>query len=283
MVFREVYLKWKIIKLNFLKTFYRFLRDILKNKKLLVDLAKNDFKSRYMGNYLGILWAFVQPMVMIGIFWFVFQVGFKSMPVDNFPFILWLMAGMIPWFFFAESLQTGTQSILSNSFLVKKIVFRVSLLPIVQIISALTIHIFFIGVMFGMFLFYGYSPTIYWLQIPYYMFCTIILVLGISWMTSSIVVFFRDLGQIVGMVVQFGFWLTPIFWSMKILPERFHDIIQYNPAYYIVQGYRDSLIYNTWFWEKIDLSIQYWIITLLFFFGGAVVFRKLRPHFADVL
>ena len=283
MVFREVYLKWKIIKLNFLKTFYRFLRDILKNKKLLVDLAKNDFKSRYMGNYLGILWAFVQPMVMIGIFWFVFQVGFKSMPVDNFPFILWLMAGMIPWFFFAESLQTGTQSILSNSFLVKKIVFRVSLLPIVQIISALTIHIFFIGVMFGMFLFYGYSPTIYWLQIPYYMFCTIILVLGISWMTSSIVVFFRDLGQIVGMVVQFGFWLTPIFWSMKILPERFHDIIQYNPVYYIVEGYRDSLIYNTWFWEKIDLSIQYWIITLLFFFGGAVVFRKLRPHFADVL
>ena len=283
MVFREVYLKWKIIKLNFLKTFYRFLRDILKNKKLLVDLAKNDFKSRYMGNYLGILWAFVQPMVMIGIFWFVFQVGFKSMPVDNFPFILWFMAGIIPWFFFVESLQTGTQSILSNSFLVKKIVFRVSLLPIVQIISALTIHIFFIGVMFGMFLFYGYSPTIYWLQIPYYMFCTIILVLGISWMTSSIVVFFRDLGQIVGMVVQFGFWLTPIFWSMKILPERFHDIIQYNPAYYIIEGYRDSLIYNTWFWEKIDLSIQYWIITLLFFFGGAVIFRKVRPHFVDVL
>jgi ABC-type polysaccharide/polyol phosphate export permease len=269
--------------LNYLKTFYRFLRDILKNKKLLVDLAKNDFKSRYMGNYLGILWAFVQPSVMIAIFWFVFQVGFKSMPVDNFPFILWLMAGMIPWFFFAESLQTGTQSILSNSFLVKKIVFRVSLLPIVQIISALTIHLFFVLFLIVMFLYYGYSPTVYWLQIPYYIFCTVILVLGISWMTSSIVVFFRDLGQIVGMVVQFGFWLTPVFWSMKILPERFHDIIQYNPAYYIVEGYRDSLIYNTWFWEKIDLSIQYWVITLLFFFGGAVVFRKLRPHFADVL
>jgi ABC-type polysaccharide/polyol phosphate export permease len=269
--------------LNFLKTFYRFLRDILKNKKLLVDLAKNDFKSRYMGNYLGILWAFVQPMVMIGIFWFIFQVGFKSMPVDNFPFILWFMAGIIPWFFFAESLQTGTQSILSNSFLVKKIVFRVSLLPIVQIISALTIHLFFVIFLLVMFLYYGYLPTMYWLQIPYYIFCTVILVLGISWMTSSIVVFFKDLGQIITMLIQFGFWLTPIFWSMKILPEKFHDIIQYNPVYYIVEGYRDSLIYNIWFWDKIDLSIQYWIITLLFFFGGAVIFRKLRPHFADVL
>lgn len=269
--------------MNYLKTFNRFLRDILKNKKLLVDLAKNDFKSRYMGNYLGIIWAFVQPSVMIAIFWFVFQVGFKSMPVDNFPFVLWLMAGLIPWFFVAESLQSGTNAILANSFLVKKIVFRVSLLPIVQIISAFIIHLFFLFFLFIMFIYYGYVPTIYWLQLPYYIFCTIILVLGISWMTSSIVVFFRDLGQIITMIVQFGFWITPLIWSLKIVPEKYHSIIQLNPIYYIVEGYRDSLIYNTWFWEKTSLTLQFWVIALFFFFAGAVVFRKLRPHFADVL
>ena len=269
--------------MNYLKTVYRFLRDIYKSKRLLIDLAKNDFKSRYMGNYLGVLWAFVQPLTMIAIFWFVFQVGFKSMPVDNFPFILWLMAGMVPWFFFAESLQSATQSILSNSFLVKKVVFRVSLLPIIQIISALTIHLFFIVFTLGMFLYYGFTPTLYWLQIPYYLLCTIVLVLGISWITSSVIVFFRDLGQIIAMVIQFGFWLTPIFWPMKILPEKYHGIMQYNPAYYLVEGYRDSLIYNVWFWEKPGLTLQYWVITVLFFLLGAVVFRKLRPHFADVL
>ena len=190
---------------------------------------------------------------------------------------------MFPWFYFNDGLLGATNSIMANSFLVKKVVFRVSLLPIIQIISALTIHIFFIVFMFGMFVYYGFEPTIYWLQIFYYMFCTIILVLGISWMTSSIVVFFRDLGQIISMIIQFGFWLTPIFWSMKILPPEFHDIIKYNPAYYIVEGYRDSLIYNTWFWEKTALTLQFWIIALFFFFAGAVVFRKLRPHFADVL
>lgn len=269
--------------MNYLKTFYRFLRDIYSSRRLLIDLAKNDFKSRYMGNYLGILWAFVQPTAMILIFWFVFQVGFKSMPVDNFPFILWLMAGMVPWFFFSESLQSATQSILSNSFLVKKVVFRVSLLPIIQIISALAIHMFFILFLFGMFLYYGYTPTLYWLQIPYYLLCTILLVLGISWITSSVVVFFRDLGQIVGMIVQFGFWLTPIFWSIKILPEKYHSLIQYNPAYYLIEGYRDALINNVWFWDKPVLSIQFWCVTAVFFFAGAVVFRKLRPHFADVI
>ena len=137
--------------------------------------------------------------------------------------------------------------------------------------------------MFGMFLYYGYTPSLYWLQILYYLFATILLVLGISWMTSSIIVFFKDLGQIVGMIIQFGFWLTPIFWSVKILPEKYHSIIQYNPVYYIVEGYRDSLIYNVWFWEKPTMTIIFWMITIIFFFGGAVVFRKLRAHFADVL
>jgi lipopolysaccharide transport system permease protein/teichoic acid transport system permease protein len=85
------------------------------------------------------------------------------------------------------------------------------------------------------------------------------------------------------MVVQFGFWLTPIFWSFKIVPEQYHDLIKLNPVYYIVEGYRDSLIYDTWFWERTELSFQFWIVALFFFFVGAVVFRKLRPHFADVL
>ncbi len=269
--------------MKYLKTFYRFLRDIYKSKRLLIDLAKNDFKSRYMNNYLGILWAFVQPIGMIVMFWFVFQVGFRAVPVDNFPFILWLMTGMIPWFFFAESLQSAANSILSNSFLVKKVVFRVSLLPIIQIISALIIHMFFITFLFGMFLYYGYSPTIYWLQIPYYLVCTIVLILGISWITSSIIVFFRDLGQILTMIIQSGFILTPIFWSINILPKEYQYLVELNPMHYIIEGYRNSLIYNIWFWEKIDLTLYFWVIALFFFFVGAVVFRKLRPHFADVL
>lgn len=269
--------------MTYIKIFYRFLRDIIRNRRLLLDLIKNDFKSKYMGNYLGMVWAFVQPTITVLIFWFVFTMGFKSGSVENVPFILWLMAGMFPWFFIAESLQSGSNSILQNSFLVKKIVFRVSLLPIIQITSALLIHLFFIFVLLGMYLGYGFSPTIYWLQIIYYLFCTVILLLGISWLTSAVVVFFRDLGQVISMVIQFGFWLTPIFWSIKKLPEEYQYLMEFNPVYYIIEGYRDSLIYNIWFWEKINLSIYYWVFTMIVFIFGGVVFRKLRPHFADVL
>jgi ABC-type polysaccharide/polyol phosphate export permease len=263
--------------------FYRFMRDVIRNRRLLIDLIKNDFKSRYLNNYLGVLWAFVQPTITILIFWFVFQVGLKVAPVQNTPFILWLIAGMIPWFFFAESLGSATNSILNNSFLVKKIVFRVSLLPIVQIASALIIHLFFLLFMFGMFLYYGYAPSVYWFQVLYYLFATVILLLGISWITSSVVIFFRDLGQLVTMLIQFGFWLTPIFWILSMVPESYRWIFKLNPVYYITQGYRDALIDHIWFWEKPIETLQFWIITGLFFALGAIIFRKLRPHFADVL
>ncbi|MFB9847334.1 ABC transporter permease [Oceanisphaera arctica] len=269
--------------MNHLVALRRFGRDLWQSRGLLLSLAKNDFRARYMTNQLGMLWAFVQPSVLIAIFWFVFEVGFKSKPVADFPFILWLITGMVPWLFVAESLQSATQSVLNHSFLVKKIVFRVALLPMIQIISALVIHLFFVAVMLAMYLGYGYRPSLYWLQIPYYLLATLVLVQGLSWLTSAVVVFVRDLGQLVAMVVQFGFWLTPVFWSVAMLPERFQSLVQLNPIYYLVEGYRDSLIHQQWFWQQPGLTLQFWLITGTLFVTGALVFRKLRPHFADVI
>jgi lipopolysaccharide transport system permease protein/teichoic acid transport system permease protein len=262
---------------------FEFLRSIFQNKTLLLSLTKNDLKQKYMGNLLGVAWAFLQPTATVLIFWFVFQVGFKTKPIDNFPFILWLLTGMFPWFFFAEGLANGTNSIISNSFLVKKVVFRVSLLPIISILSALIVHLFFIFFMFMMFIYYGYAPQLYWVQIIYYVFATLILLLGLSWITSSIVVFFKDMGQFVAIIIQFGFWLTPIFWPIKSIPEKYVWIIELNPVYYIIEGYRNSMIYHKWFWENIYMTFYFWSVTLFIFIAGGVVFKKLRPHFSDVL
>ncbi len=259
------------------------IRDIFRNRKLLWQMTKRDFKQRYLGSYLGILWAFIQPTITVLIFWFVFQVGFKAMPVDNFPFILWLVCGMFPWFFISDSISGATNSILENSFLVKKIVFRVELLPIVKILSALVLHIFFVAVLFLMFAIYGYSLSIYNLQIIYYFFAMICLSLGISWLTSSLTVFLRDVGQFVAMILQFGFWGTPIFWNLKMIPEEFQPLLQLNPVYYLVEGYRQSFIYKEWFWQQDYLTIYFWFVTLTVMFVGAICFKRLRPHFADVL
>jgi len=269
--------------MNNIHLFLVFLKDVIKSRKVILELTKKDFTSRYLGSYLGILWAFISPAITILIFWFVFQVGFKTAAVGDFPYILWLMAGMIPWFFFGDSVSSAANSITDNGFLVKKVVFRVSVLPIVKIASALIIHLFFVAVLVSMFMIYGHTPDLYTLQVIYYLFASIVLLLGLSWITSSLIIFLKDLGQIVAMLLQFGFWMTPIFWTLKNVPAKYHTLLKINPAYYIVEGYRDSFINKIWFWEHYRLTAYFWLATAVIFVFGAVLFRKLRPHFADVL
>lgn len=269
--------------LAYLRHFALFLRDIIKSRHTIYTLSKQDFKARYLGSHLGVVWAFVQPVFNILIMWFVFQVGFRSAPVDNFPFILWLMAGMIPWTFFSEGVMSATSSIVDHSFLVKKVVFRVSVLPIVRILSTLAIHLFFIVLLIIIYILYGHYPDIYTLQAAYYLFAGMVLILGIAWITSSLLIFLKDVGQIVSIVIQFCFWLTPVFWTIKILPQEYHTYIKLNPAYYLIEGYRNSLIYKRWFWEDMGLTLYFWSITIFIFIFGALLFRRLRPHFADVL
>lgn len=266
-----------------LRNFFNFLLDLYRNRALILQLTIRDFKSRYLGSYLGLLWAFIQPIVTILIFWFVFEVGFKSAPVGNFPFILWLITGIIPWFFISDCLSSGTGSVVENSYLVKKVVFRVSMLPVVKLLSALFIHAFFILVIFLIFSIYKFYPSIYSLQVFYYGFAATVLLLGLTWLTSALVIFLKDIGQMVAMCLQFGFWLTPIFWSLQMLPNKYHIYLKLNPGYYIIQGYRDSFINNIWFWEHPLYTVYYWLVTGFIFVLGAMVFTRLRPHFADVL
>lgn len=260
-----------------------YLKSLYNDRNLILQLAKNDFKVKYLGSYLGIFWAFMNPIIMILIYWFVFQIGFRSMPIGDVPFVLWLAAGIIPWFFISEAIAVGMSAIMDKSYLVKKVVFRISILPIIKIVSTLFIHIIFIVLLFAMFLIYGFSLDVYHLQVIYYLIASVILVYGISLITSSLVIFSKDIGQVVGIVMQFGFWLTPIFWSFAIVPDKLQILFKLNPFYYIVEGYRDVFIHKVWFWERPMLTIYFWVVTIVIGLIGYVVFKKLKPHFSDVL
>lgn len=258
-------------------------REINQNKKIAFELAKQNFKNKYLGSYLGVIWAFIQPTVMIAIYWFIFQVGFRTLPVDDYPFLLWFMAGIIPWFYFSEALSSATNSIIDNSHLVKKVVFPVYTLPFMSIISALFVHIFFLFVLIILFILFGFGIDIYYIQIPFYLLAMILLITALAYITSSIIVFFKDIGQIIAMILQFGFWLTPILWHIDMLPTKYELWIKLNPIYYIVEGYRDIFIYKMWFWEKPFLSLSYFSTVFVLLLIGIFIFKKLKPHFSDVI
>jgi teichoic acid transport system permease protein len=272
-----------IVFMKYSKKFLVLPFEIINNRKLIFNLAINDFKTKYAGSYLGIIWAFIQPVITVLIYWFVFQVGFKSAPIKDFPFVLWLIAGIVPWFFFNESLLNATNSLLEYSYLVKKVVFKVSILPLVKIVSALFVHLFFIIFTIVIYSLNGYTPTVFLLQVIYYSFCIFMLSLSLSFATSAIVLFFKDLGQIVNILLQIGMWLTPIMWSNTMIPEKYQWILKLNPMYYVSEGYRDAFINHIWFFEKFNQTIYFWIATMFLLLVGILIFKRLKPHFADVL
>lgn len=181
---------WKYDKITVLPV------ELFQNRHLIWKLAKNDFKKRYAGSYLGALWAMAQPVVTVAMYYIVFDKVMNSASTAfrdgvEVPFVLFLTAGLVPWFYFSEALTNGTNALLEYNYLVKKVVFKISILPIIKIIAATFIHIFFVGVLLVVAAIYGYYPTVYTIQLIYYSFCLFIFVLALSFTTCSVVVFFR--------------------------------------------------------------------------------------------
>ena len=265
------------------------LKELVAKRKLIWELSKADFRKRFVGSYFGVVWMFIQPIVTVLIYWLIFgPIGFKSAPpVPNASYVQWLIPGIAPWFFFSEALNCGTGCLQEYNYLVKKVVFNISVLPVVKIISAMFVHAFFVLFTIILYAAYGKFPDFYYLQIIYYSVCVFILVLGLSYATSAIVIFFRDLTQIINIVLQVGVWLTPIMWIVEASPLMGHPVImkilKLNPMYYIVSGYRDTFLMKTWFWEHAGWTVYFWIFTILCFLFGSWVFKRLRIHFADVL
>ena len=264
--------------------------ELYDNRRLIWKLAKNDFKKRYAGSYLGFIWAMVQPVVTVVMYWFVFDnfFGQKAQMLStgiSMPYVLYLTAGLVPWFYFTEALTNGTTALLEYNYLVKKVVFKISILPIIKIIAATFIHLFFALVLLVVAILYGCYPTIYTIQILYYSFCLFVLVLGLSYTTCAVVVFFRDLTQIINIVLQVGMWATPILWNITMISDNptLTTIIKLNPLVYVVNGYRSAICEKEWFFADFYSTMYFWIFTVVIFGIGALIFKRLKTHFADVL
>lgn len=258
---------------------------IWRERGMVWELVKNDFRARFAGSYLGLIWAFVQPLITITLYWFVFQVGLRTGGVSEHPFILYLMAGLIPWFYFSEAWTGATASLLEYNYLVKKVRFDVETLPVLKVASALFVHLFFVAVIVVMSVCYGYGVDLYTLQLLYYISCTMLLTLGLAYITAACTVFFRDMTQIVNVLLSIGVWVTPIMWSpaAAAMPEAVQKLFKLNPVYYIVDGFRDALLGKVWFWEKPLWSVYFWVMAIGVYLIGVKLFNRLKVHFADVL
>lgn len=259
---------------------------IWKQKRNIALFARADFVQNYLASYLGFAWAIIGPLVVIAVLTMVFQLGFRVPPLNDsgVPFPLWLACGMIPWLYIAEGLSSGPACITSYSFLVRKAMFRIYFLPPIRMFSIGIVHVVLVIFLLSLLLYYQISPSVFWLQIFIYLPLLYLFLSSLALLLASLTVFVPDIASATGIITTLGFWATPVFWNPTMLPERFRWIITANPAHYIIQGYRDTFIEQQWIWQRpfADNAIFcLWFFSILAV--SLVAYKKLRPHFADVL
>lgn len=256
---------------------------------LLKSLVRRDLEARYKGSVLGNLWPLLNQLSQLLIYTYVFSIvlkvklELKGLPADsNIVFGLWLFAGLLPWISFTGGLMQSAVSVIGQPNLVKKVVFPLALLPLVPILST------FIETAFGLaaliILVAVSSGTIHetLALLPLIWIPQLLLTAGLGYLAAGLTVFLRDIPQTLGVIINLWFYLTPILYPASVIPEQFRELVFWvNPLAAIAEVYRDLILVG---------EITHWrewgvvsIISIIVFWLGLSVYRKLRPAFADVL
>jgi lipopolysaccharide transport system permease protein len=262
-------------------------KSLIRNRQLIVQMAKREVVGRYKGSAMGLAWSFFNPIFMLVVYTFVFSEIFKSRwggvggDDSKTQFAVILFVGMIVFGFFAEVLNRAPGLILSNVNYVKKVVFPIEILPAIAMGAALFHSLISLGVLLVAFtIFNGYlHPTV--ILIPLVLLPLIILTLGMAWMLASLGVFLRDVGQTIGIIMTVLMFLSPIFFPVTAVPERFRGFMMANPLTFIIEQAREVLIFGhlpNW----LGLGI-YSTVAIIVAWAGYAWFQKTRKGFADVL
>lgn len=258
-----------------------FIADLVKKRNLIFHLARRDFKIKYTRNYFGLAWAVLEPLALLVIMLVVFTYLRHRGDRENIPFAVYMLSGLVGFEFISKGLQQATQSIRNYSYMIKLLHIPIRLIPSISIMSAFFTNLIILGIATGIILLHGFPVTWYWFQLLYFMLASWVFLIGLSWITSSVVIFVRDLQYVIGIVMRGLFFLTPIFWDLSMFPEKYRVWFKLNPLYHIVDGYRKTLLFGKPFWSDVEAMFSFWGATFIILLTGYYVFNKLSPHFAD--
>lgn len=255
-----------------------------RHRGLILELTKREFSGRYRGSFGGIFWSFVQPLFLLTVYTIAFGVILKTrwgVSGSTVDYALMLFAGLIVFNALSECLSKSTTLIIDNPNFVKKVVFPLELLPVITVATAL-IHalIGMVAWFFGYILFFGVPQTTA-ILFPLILLCFVPVLLGLGWLLSALGVIVRDVGQLTGMLSHTLLFLTPIFYSIEAAPPLLQKLLMLNPLTFVVEQLRRALFYG----QMPDLKglAMYFVLASLFAWVSLVLFRRLRPTFADMV
>lgn len=268
-----------------MNTVKQILREHVEWRHQILKLAKSDIIKTYSGAALGWAWALIKPTITILVFWFAFSIGLRhGKDVNGYPYILWIVSGMIPWFFMQGMISKGAGAIRKYKYLVTKMKFPVSTIPTFVGISEFTVHLCLMVIVFALFLLFGFLPDIYVLQLPIYMLLMLMFFIVWGLFSSMLSAISKDFLNLVKSVTTAIFWMSGIMWDInKIDNSVIKTILMFNPVTYFSTGYRNVFIYKTWIWEEPKSFLCFAITFIVMVFAAVWSYKKLIREIPDVL
>ena len=265
------------------------IREQIDNFGIISRISKYEEKATYQSHYLGLIWQFLNPAIQIGIYYLVFGIGVnQGKKVDGVPFIIWMLIGIITWFFVNSSILGGSNSIYKQIGMVSKMKFPVSILPTVNMMSNLVSYWAMLGVLVVSMFIFKIPMTIYWVQYIYYFFCMVAFLISMGILNSTITVLVRDYHIMLQSVLRLLFYLSGAIWNFDDMFKGtnhiwFINLLKLNPIYYIIDGFRDSFLSKGWFWEKGSQTAFFWLFIGIVMIFGSHIHMKFRARFVDFI
>ena len=261
-----------------------FIKELIKNRGIIWGIGKNDFKNRFANTSLGAIWGFLQPFVFMITYVIVFQYILKTGSAGNYPYVCWFLPAMAMWMTVNDSIINASNSIRAYSYLVKKVVFPVDVIPVIAIISSAFVSIFLFVISIIVSSLFGYIPNMF--IFVYALFAAYCFIIAFTRFTSAIVTVLPDFSQLLNIVMQLFFWFTPIIWNIQMLAghQTFLKVLQCIPFTYLISAIRQAFIGENIITKGHGFyTFVFWFITLVIFIWGNQVFKKTKKDFSDVL
>lgn len=251
-------------------------------------IAKYELLADMRDSKFGIFWNFASPAIQVFTYWLIFGIAWNRKPVGDIEYLPWLVVGYAAWWFVQPCIQSGCNAIFSKTNVITKMKFPVSVLPATICAKEFFNHCCMLVIAFVTISLCGYRPNIYWIQLIYYAFCAFVFVEAVSMILSVLTMLWRDVKKLVTSLMRMLMYFSPVIWECHFnesVPhyEMLNYIMKLNPVYYIINGYRDSVFYNTGFWNHPALSAYFWIVTLALFVIGCMLMYKFKRKFIDLI
>ena len=270
---------------EYIRFLIQMTRDIFTNGHRTLALAKFEYSLDTKGLFLGQLWKFLNPLIQIGAYWFVFGVGIRSgKPVNDIPYVVWLTCGLTPWLIMNKGVSDGAASIYNKAATLTRSNIPTSLIPISSSWAVLMDSAWTVLLLLIIFIGNGCAMSLHMLGLLYYAVCMLAFLATLNLVTSVLVMLARDFLNLIRAVLRILFFLSPVFWDPgPDMPQVFHIFALCNPFAYVISGFRDSMLYYTPFWEKPLETLIFWITILALYLMGALCQSRLRKNLLDFL